>query len=468
MARLRTLTFQPQGATVRVPPGTTVFEGASWAGVAIDSTCGARGTCHKCRVRVLQDAIPPTTADMGTFSEDELAAGWRLACRSILPADGPALVEFEVPPLSTRPKAALLGRGRHVVLSPSLQMRRVALPPATLDNQVSDLERVAAGLPDLALEAPLSVLRSLPATVRGGGCDVTAVVVGNRLVAVEPGDTDRHGYGLAIDLGTTTVVAALLDIDGGAIVGLASSLNKQERFGSDVISRISHAMTGPQGLRELQDAALSTLEVLINEVSTEAGVDPMSIYCAVVTGNSTMLHLFLGVDPTALAVSPFAPVLRDAVDLAAHELRLPIHPEARVQTLPLLGAYVGADITAGILSTGVGRDDAVSLLIDIGTNGEVVLAAGGRILATSAPAGPTFEGAEIRAAACVPTTVRLKPSPSERRWRSKCSAVGHRAVSVAPGSPTSRPGYFPPGCSSRAEGSSTAARRTVTRWPTAC
>ncbi len=391
MPRLRTLTFRPGGASVRVPPGTTLFEAATWAGVAIDSTCGAHGTCKKCRVRVAGAAIPPTAADVRAFSEDELAAGWRLACRSQLGEDGPASLELEVPPLSTTPKAALLGRGRHIVLSPALQLRRVELPAAGLGDHESDAERLGRALPDLELDIPLSTARRIPAVVRQAA---TAVVVGNRLVAVEPGEVD--GYALAVDLGTTTVVAALLDVSTGAIAGLASALNAQERFGADVISRISHGMTGPTALRELQDAALGTIAGLVDEVCAEAGIDPTSIYAAEIAGNSTMLHLLLGVDPRAMATSPFTPAFRGALDLAAHEVGLPIHPEARVQTLPLLGAYVGADITAGILSTGLGRDGTVSLLIDIGTNGEVVLAAGGRIVATSAPAGPAFEGAEIR------------------------------------------------------------------------
>ena len=155
-------------------------------------------------------------------------------------------------------------------------------------------------------------------------------------------------------------------------------------------------MGGPRRLEELRAAALATLAHLVEQVCADAGVAPESIYHAVVAGNSTMLHLLLGVDPRTLSVAPFTPVFLGAVDLPAHELGLPIHPEARVQTFPLLGAYVGADITAGILSTGIGRDGATSLLIDIGTNGEVVLSAGGRIVATAAPAGPAFEGAEIR------------------------------------------------------------------------
>jgi len=298
--------------------------------------------------------------------------------------------------LLTTPKAALLGRGRHVILAPSVQKRHLVLPPATLDDQADDLERLRRVLPDLELEVPLSVHRSLPSGLRSASFDVTAVVVGNRLVAVEPGDTSDESYGLVLDLGTTTVVGALLDLRSGAIAALASRLNRQERLGSDVISRISHAVERPHGLSELQDALLTTIEELSRELCEAAHTQSTRVYHAVVTGNATMLHLLLGIDAKHLSVTPFAPVFRATVDQPAHELGLSLHPEARVQTFPLVGAYVGADIVAGVLATGIGRESKVSLLIDIGTNGEIVLSAGERTLATAAPVGPAFEGASIR------------------------------------------------------------------------
>jgi uncharacterized 2Fe-2S/4Fe-4S cluster protein (DUF4445 family) len=373
-----------------------LFEAASWAGIAIDSTCGARGTCHKCRVRVRENAISPTSEDAHAFTGGEVAAGWRLACRAALSEDSPAAIELEVPPLSTTPKAALLGRGRHVVLSPSVQKRRVLLPRPSLEDQASDLERLVREFPDLDLDIPLEALRALPSSLRAEGFEATAVVVGNRLVTVEPGDTTDTLYGLAVDLGTTTVVCALIDLHSGAITAVASALNAQERFGSDVISRISHAVVGAHQLAELRMAGLATLNALVEKVCAKADIESTSIYHAIVAGNSTMLHVVLGVDPGTLSLTPFTPAFRASVELAACEFGIAIHRMGRVQTFPLLGAYVGADIVAGILATGVGRDGEVSLFIDIGTNGEVVLAAGGRIVATSAPAGPAFEGAEIR------------------------------------------------------------------------
>ena len=395
MERFHTLRFQPQGTTVRVPAGVSVFEAASWAGITIDSTCGGRGTCSKCRVRLLAGELPPTEADLRSFSAAELHSGWRIACRSRL-GDAPLVLEIEVPALPAKPKTALLGHGRRVVLAPSVQVRHLVLSPPTLEDQTADLSRLRKALPDLELEVPLGVLHSLPALLRAAAFELTAVLVGHRLVAVEPGDTRAPRFGLALDLGTTTIVAAVIDLTSGEIAALGSALNDQERFGSDVISRITHAMERPTGVAQLRETVLTSINELLVHLLESAGLSGERVYHAIVTGNSTMLHLLLAVDAVALALAPFTPAFSEPLDLAAHEVGLAIHPEARIETLPLVGAYVGADIVAGALATGIGRDERNCLLIDIGTNGEIVLGTPTRILAAAAPAGPAFEGAEIR------------------------------------------------------------------------
>ncbi len=395
MERFHTLRFQPQGATARVPAGISVFEAAGWVGVTIDSTCGGRGTCAKCRVRLLTGELPPTEADRRSFSAAELSRGWRIACRSRL-GEVPLVLEIEVPALAAKPKAALLGHGRHVVLAPGVQLRHLVLSPPTLEDQTADLSRLRRALPDLELDVPVGVLRTLPAVLRAAAFELTAVVVGHRLVAVEPGDTSAQHFGLALDLGTTTIVAAVIDLTSGEIVALGSALNDQERFGSDVISRISHAMETRTGMAQLRETVLASINELLVRLLGSAGLSGERVYHAIVAGNSTMLHLLLAVDPDALALAPFTPAFSEPLDLAAREVGLAVHPEARIETFPLLGAYVGADIVAGALATGIGRDDRNCLLIDIGTNGEIVLGTPTRILAAAAPAGPAFEGAEIR------------------------------------------------------------------------
>ena len=299
MERLHTLTFRPQETTVRVPAGVSVFEAASWGGITVDSTCGGRGTCGKCRVRVLAGDVSPTEADRRRFSGEEIGEGWRLACRSTL-GNAPLVLEIEVPALLGKPKAALLGHDRHVLLAPAARKHLLRLTPPTLDDQTPDLLRVRRALPDFALDVPPSVLHALPSALRAASFEATAVLVGNRLVAVEPGDTSTECFGLALDLGTTTIVVALIDLTSGAIVGLGSALNGQARFGADVISRITHAMEAPAGLAELRDAALASINELLASLLRSSGVVCERIYHAVVAGNATMLHLLLGVDPTAV------------------------------------------------------------------------------------------------------------------------------------------------------------------------
>ncbi|MDQ6818465.1 MAG: 2Fe-2S iron-sulfur cluster-binding protein [Actinomycetota bacterium] len=206
------LRFLPDGAEVRVPSGTPVFDAASWNGIAIDSTCGGHGTCKKCKVRVISGDMPLSSVDPRAFTADQLRDGWRLACRANARED----LVVEVPPLQTRPKAALAGVGRHVILRPAVQKRHLVLSEPSLEDQRSDLQRVLDGLEDLAPRASLELLRSLGGTLRQANFDVTAVICDEDLIEVEPGDTTARRFAIAFDIGTTTVVATLLDLDSGS------------------------------------------------------------------------------------------------------------------------------------------------------------------------------------------------------------------------------------------------------------
>ena len=377
--------------SVRVPPGVSVFDSASWNGIAIDSTCGGHGTCHKCKVRV-SPATPVTRHDARTFSPGELDTGWRLACLVQATRDH----DVVVPPLVTRPKAATVGVGRQVILRPAVQKRYVELAEPTLEDQRPDLDRLLEAIDDLEPVADLHALRRLPRVLREADFKVTAVVVDEALVDVEPGDTTAVRHAIAFDLGTTTVVATLLDLVTGTPVAVASMLNKQQPFGGDVISRISATMLDPAALGRLQDAAGQTLSELAEQVCREGGVDPQHVYEAALAGNATMTALALGVDPEPLGVAPFVQTTATPPAVLASEIGLALHPGARVALFPALGAYVGGDIVAGMLATGMDRDKRVRLFIDVGTNCEIVLSDGERILSTAAPAGPAFEGGAIR------------------------------------------------------------------------
>jgi uncharacterized 2Fe-2S/4Fe-4S cluster protein (DUF4445 family) len=392
--RVRLVFEQADGAVkeTRVPAGTTLFDGASWNGVAIDSTCGGHGTCKKCKVRVTTGEQAVSTVDPRAFTPDELKAGWRLACRAQAEAD----LIVEVPPLQTRPKAALAGVGRHVILRPAVQKRYLELTEPTLEDQVSDLERVLQAMDDVELRVPMDLLRSLGATLRDADWKVTAVLVDDLLVDVEAGDTSARRHAIAYDLGTTTVVATLMDLETGQPAAVSSMLNAQQPFGADVITRISATMMDPAALGTLRDRAHETLATLTTEVCEEAGVEPSEVYEIVIAGNMTMLQLALGIDPEPLSMAPFTIISRRLPEAKATDFGVSVHERAPAVLFPALGAYVGPDIVAGILATGLTLDKRTRLFIDVGTNSEIVLGSSARALATAAPAGPAFEAAQIR------------------------------------------------------------------------
>lgn len=425
------VTFLPAKLSTRVPPGTTAFNAAAWLGLPIESTCGGRGTCGKCKVRVEGDAVPITAADQHYLNAEELAAGWRLSCELEVLRD----VVIHIPRLMAVHKTAMVGVGRPVRLEPDVQKVFLRLPQPALDDQRADYERLAAVLTELgyAVRGDLRAWRSLPAILRQADFAVTAVLVGDHLAAVEPGDTTATCYGLAFDIGTTTVVGNLADLHQGVVVGVASDLNGQAIYGADVISRIGYATKQPGGLEELQARVVATINGIIDRLLSETGVALEHIYEMTVVGNTTMLHLFLGLDPGAIARAPFIPVIRGPASVPAADLGVHMHPHGLVYVFPVIGAYVGGDTVAVLLASELltrahaatpkrsleGRKivharhkpQGVRLAIDVGTNGEIALGSAERTLATAAAAGPAFEGAEIscgmRAAAGAIEGVRL-------------------------------------------------------------
>jgi uncharacterized 2Fe-2S/4Fe-4S cluster protein (DUF4445 family) len=386
------LSFRPEGGEVRVPAGTTVFDAASWNGIAIDSTCGGHGTCRKCKVRVVSGDVPIDAVDPRAFSPDELRDGWRLACRAAAAQD----LEIDVPPLQTRPKAALVGVGRHVILRPSVQKRHIVMEEPSLEDQASDLERIARAVDDIALTFHPAAVRTLGRTLRSANFDVTVVICDELVIDVEPGDTTDRRHAISFDLGTTTVVATLLDLNTGQPLAVRSVLNRQQPFGADVISRVSATMLDPDALETLQARASETLNLLAGEVCEEAGADPAGVYEMVLCGNVTMTQIALGIDPEPLAVAPFIMAARRLPPVTASDFGVHIHPRAPAFVFPALGAYVGGDIIAGMLATGLTRDRRLRLFIDVGTNSEIALGSNERVVSTAAPAGPAFEAAQIR------------------------------------------------------------------------
>ncbi len=382
------VTFEPSGRRTICLPGQSLMEAARQAGLFLASVCGGQGTCGKCRVRVQGDLQPPTVQEQALLSAEEQQAGYRLACQARL--RGPAVVFL---PFAEQVayKAALLGSPPP--LEPNVRKVHLRLPPPSLVDQRPDLERLREALGLSVLEVGLEALRGFSWTLRRANWEVTAVLVGGRLAAVEEGDTCDQAYGVAFDLGTTTVAAYLLDLNAGEQRAASVALNRQSVYGDDVLSRLDRAHAGEA--EALRRAALETLNSLIAQACREAGLSSERIYEATLVGNTCMLHLFLGLDPHAIGVAPYIPTFTAPLDLPAREVGLEIAPGGNVHILPAVSGYVGADAVADALAASLGEDERVRALVDLGTNAEVILSRRGELFACAAAAGPAFEGARI-------------------------------------------------------------------------
>jgi uncharacterized 2Fe-2S/4Fe-4S cluster protein (DUF4445 family) len=389
------LRFLPADKTVEVPKGSTVLEAAILAGVQVENTCGGKGTCGKCKVQIKAKNLPPfSQVEEKFFAADQLQGGWALACQRTVTED--AMVELcEKKEVHSR-KTGITELTGLAALAPSVRKYPVTLPPPSVEDQTPDWERLLKSLPDKVIRFNRPIAATLPGILRQGNFQVTAVVDGDLLLAVEPGHIQDRCFGLAVDIGTTTLVAYLADLNTGRVVAKEAATNPQNVCGADVISRIAYAAGGRERLCLLQEKVVAGINGIIGRVCQEASVGSAEIYQAVVVGNTTMTHLFLGVDPSYLAPAPFVPAFRQMVAVEAREVGLKILPTGTVLVLPIVAGYVGSDTVGVMLAAGADRLPGISLMVDIGTNGELVLAGKGRILTCSTAAGPAFEGAEIK------------------------------------------------------------------------
>ncbi len=390
--------------TLALPPATSILRGAHAAGIDITATCGGRGRCTSCRVKFVTGTVPPPTImDEIQLGDDQVREGYRLSCQCV-PSE--AVTVQVAPPLEERAFQILgagpgvVGMGR-VTLDSGIrkQVVKVGLPREE-HHQTSDLEQLAAALGVTPADVGLAVLQGLPGALRDDPAGVTvttfAAAGGERVLAVERGDTAGMKFGLAVDIGTTSVVSTLIELESGEQLGSVSSLNPQAVFGGDLMSRIAFAQFHPGNLRKLHTRIVGLLNQHIEEICRQSGVLAKWIYKVVVVGNTCMHHLLLGIDPSYVGLAPYAPVMRHPLVLPARELFLKVAPEARVCLLPLVAGFVGADAVAVALATRIYESAEIRIAVDIGTNGEVLLGSRDRLWACSAPAGPALEGAQIR------------------------------------------------------------------------
>ena len=390
------VTFQPSNTRTEVPEGTTILEAARHAEVMIESLCGGRGSCGKCRVVCTGVLSPLTDQERERLTIAEMARGHRLACQAQILGS----VVIEIPAESRLTGISILSAGvdRPLSLSPLVWKVCLKTPAATLDIQVPDIDSIRQALRPSEDRLPvptLGALSALSALMRESDRPITLVTDGDRILDVEAGDTSSRLYGMAFDIGTTTVVGYLVDLTTGETISSSSLLNPQTKYGDDVVSRIDLASHDRQGLSTLQRDIIKALNTIIETSTSESGVDRREVYAVTVVGNTTMHHLLLGINPRGLGLAPYVPVVVDPLRFEAAELGIRINPQGLTYVLPNIAGYLGADTVGVVLATDMLHRSDVALAVDIGTNGEMVLGHGDRLIACSTAAGPAFEGAHL-------------------------------------------------------------------------
>lgn len=414
------VTFYPDNKTIEVEKGKTILSAAISAGVYINSSCGGDGVCGRCKIKLRKGQV--LTQPTGRISLDERRQGIYLSCLTTIQSD----LEVEVPPesrldfeklspqdLELRLKGlyseaeevesaeSVLGE-EIFVHSPLATKLYLELPQPTLDDKISDLERLYRQIRRIQdipiMQTGLTNIRRLGDLLRSSDWKVT-VTLGKRngtteIVLIDAGDTSDKNFGLAFDIGTTTISGQLVDLNTKKVLGTKATYNKQASFGSDVITRIIYA--GEQdGLEKLHHAVIDGMNQMIQELVQEHNIDLNDVNCILCAGNTTMIHLLLRVEPTYIRREPYVPTANFVPTIRALEAGIKINPRGLLSCVPGVSSYVGGDTTAGVLSSGLYKEEDLSILIDIGTNGEIALGNKDFLIAAAASAGPAFEGSGV-------------------------------------------------------------------------
>jgi len=428
--------FSPSGKRGNFPRGTTVLDAARQLGVDLDSVCGGRGICGRCQISVaegefskhgivsaarhLSQAEPP---EKHYRDAKGMEKGRRLGCQALINGD----VVIDVPEESQVHRQVVRKRAeaRDIIIDPTITLHYVEVAEADMDEPSGDLRRLEDALAEqwnlTGLDADTRVIREMQAALRDGGWTVTVGISSmSRIVAVWPGFRETH-LGIAYDIGSTTIAAHLCNLASGEVLASGGLMNPQIRFGEDLMSRVSYVMMNPGGDQILTKVVREALNSLAGDVAAEAGVATDDILSITLVGNPVMHHLLLGLDPVPLGSAPFALAIDQAVELSAADLDLNLHAGARAYVLPCIAGHVGADTAAVVLSEAPHLRDEMTLIVDVGTNAEIVLGNRERLLACSSPTGPAFEGAQIssgqRAAPGAIERVRIDPETLQPRFK---------------------------------------------------
>jgi uncharacterized 2Fe-2S/4Fe-4S cluster protein (DUF4445 family) len=413
------LFFLPDSKDVSVKAGTTIMEAAEKAAVFINTLCGGNGACGKCRVQVMDGKIRADKNSISLLSKEEIEEGSVLACQARVDND----LEVVIPPESRLEEEQILTEQPVVdysqpekvcvtkvpsdpmtLFEPLVQKIFLELQEPTQKDNIGDIERIMRGLRKKTdfqdFETSLRCLQGLAAKLRDNNWNVTVTLAKHgdlwRILDIEPGDTSDQNYGLAIDVGTTTVVAQLIHLKSGRVVGIAGSHNLQAHYGEDVISRMIFACSIDGGLNSLHDAIIKNINTLINKLTDEKGINAEQITAIVAAGNTTMSHLLLALIPCSIRLDPYVPTANIFPQVRAGEVNIDINPEGVLETIADVASYVGGDIVAGVLACGIADRPEIKILIDVGTNGEIVIGNNEWMVCCSASAGPAFEGGGIK------------------------------------------------------------------------
>ncbi len=435
--------FMPAGQRGRVPAGTSLLDAARQVGVEIESICGGRLTCGKCKVRIEDGTfqkhgivsgnghLSPAGAEEADFLERLGAEDCRLACSAFVQGD----VLVTVPEESQARKQIIRKSAteRVIEIRPAVRQVYVEVEEAVLEDQRGDWERLRVALAEQwgleNLRIDYFALRDLQRTLRKGNWAATVTLrqaqdrllwQDREVIDVRPG-YHEGAYGLAVDIGSTTVAGYLCDLRTGQLLATEAMMNPQVTYGEDLMSRVSYAMSHSDGLTKMHRAIIDALNELAGRAAAQASIKTSDIYEAVLVGNTVMHHILLGIDPVELGAAPFALTTHDAIDLKARDLAIRLHPAANIHILPLEAGHVGADNVGVLLAEAPHRQDEMMLIIDIGTNGEILLGNRHRVLSASSPTGPAFEGAQIthgmRAAPGAIERVRIDPETKEPHFK---------------------------------------------------
>jgi len=402
------VTFLPDGKDIEVEENTTLMQAAGKAGVYVNTICGGKGVCGKCRVQVINGKAKADKYAIALLTKEEIDDSYVLACQTKVQDN----LEVVIPPESRLEAEQILLTDSFISeaasvesahFEPLVQKLYMELQEPSKEDNIADSDRVIRELKRKTkyntYERSLGCLRELGSKLRNSSWKVTATIArqnnGWKILEIDTGDTNDNNYGLAIDVGTTTVVAQLLHLQSGKVIGGEGTHNLQSNYGEDVITRIAFACGKEQGLQELHKSIVKNINDLIRSLTNKHSIDPKDITAIVAAGNTTMSHFLLGLMPCSIRLAPYVPTTHSFPQIKAREIDIDIYPEGILETLPDVASYVGGDIVSGILACGIAEKPEIKVLIDIGTNGEIALGNNDWIVCCSASAGPAFEGGGV-------------------------------------------------------------------------